>query len=49
MAQFLGTGKDSTFVTAIIGEADVNGDGGLELEEFTELMMKILITSERNK
>ena len=37
------------YVKHILEDADENGDGGLELDEFTAIMNKILISSERNK
>ena len=47
MQEFLGKEMDSATVEAIFNDADVNGDGGLSLEEFQMMMLKVLKTSER--
>jgi hypothetical protein len=33
----------------MIEDADDNCDGGLDIDEFTEIMMKVLKTTERNQ
>ena len=49
MRLFLGEDCEEADVAHIFDQADRNGDGGLELLEFNEIMMKVLTSSERNK
>ena len=50
LKKFLGPSSLSEgYVKHIIEDADENGDGGLELPEFSAIMMKILISTERNR
>ena len=49
MKAFLGENCDEADVNHIFDQADRNGDGGLEIQEFSEIMMKVLTSSERNK
>ena len=46
---FVGDSANDYQVLQMIQEADENGDGGLELKEFSDIMKKILKSTERNK
>ena len=44
---FMGEDVDEYAISNMIEDADENADGGLELAEFEEIMLKILKVSER--
>jgi len=47
---FLGSVEENEFyVGAILANVDDNDDGGIDLGEFTTIMMKVLITTKRNR
>ena len=48
LRQFLGEDVNEYYIGNMIEDADDNCDGGLDLSEFTDIMMKVLKTSERN-
>ena len=50
LSVFLGSVEENEFyVGAILANVDDNDDGGIDLGEFTTIMMKVLITTKRNR
>ena len=49
MRVFLGEEVEEQEVVQIFNEADFNGDGGLEYDEFHKMMIKVLTTTEKMK
>ena len=47
LQNFLGEAVDKEFIEQAIKAVDINKDGGISLEEFYTLMMKVLKASER--
>lgn len=46
---FMGNDVSADFVSSMMFSADKNADGSLDLSEFSNIMLKILISTERNR